>query len=234
MSDDEPKGSPEWIVTFADIVSLLVTFFVLMITFSTFEEEKFQRAAGSLQGSFGAINLEHSRQAFIPKDVRRSVRAQEDGMLTPAEENPLDHDLQQATLKLRRRLGEDINKHLLRGRRHLRIVPNAAFAPGSAALTPELRLALAAVAQAAAHIPNTIRIAARTSGPDDRSPAHPTPWHLSAARAAAAARHLAAARIDPHRVQVAGYADVKPLPGRQRQRNRRLEITLLAPEPRGD
>ena len=232
MSDDEAKGAPEWIVTFADIVSLLVTFFVLMITFSTFEDEKFNRAAGSLRGSFGAIGVENARMAFVPKDLKRSMRPQEDGMLTPAEEAPIDRDLQLASLKLRRRLGEDINKHLLRSHRHLRIVPNAAFPPGSAALTLELELALSAVAQAAAHVPNTIRIAARTSGPDDHSPAHPCPWRLSVARAVAAARHLKDARIDACRIQVAGYADVRPLAGQQRQRDRRLEITLIASEPR--
>ncbi len=47
------QGAPEWIVTFADLMSLLVTFFVLIISFSIQDQEKLQIVAGSMRDAFG-------------------------------------------------------------------------------------------------------------------------------------------------------------------------------------
>lgn len=46
------EGAPEWIVTFADLISLLVGFFVLIISFSIQDKEKLQVVAGSLRDAF--------------------------------------------------------------------------------------------------------------------------------------------------------------------------------------
>ncbi|MFT7617186.1 MAG: chemotaxis protein MotB [Planctomycetota bacterium] len=51
-----PKGAPMWIVTFTDMISLLLTFFILILTFSSMEEEKMQQATGSLSGAFGVLS----------------------------------------------------------------------------------------------------------------------------------------------------------------------------------
>ena len=47
------EGAPEWIVTFADLMSLLVCFFVLIISFSIQDKEKLQIVAGSMRDAFG-------------------------------------------------------------------------------------------------------------------------------------------------------------------------------------
>ena len=54
-ADEAPKGAPMWIVTFTDMISLLLTFFIMLLTFSSMEEEKFKQATGSLQGAFGVL-----------------------------------------------------------------------------------------------------------------------------------------------------------------------------------
>ena len=51
------QGAPMWIVTFSDLMSLLLTFFVLLLSFSTISEEKFNQALMSLQGAFGVLKL---------------------------------------------------------------------------------------------------------------------------------------------------------------------------------
>ena len=48
--EEQPAGAPEWMVTFSDIVTLLVTFFVLMLTFSSMDEEVFNMFADSVAG----------------------------------------------------------------------------------------------------------------------------------------------------------------------------------------
>lgn len=53
---ERPKGAPMWIVTFTDMISLLLTFFIMILTFSSMEEEKMQQATGSLSGAFGVMS----------------------------------------------------------------------------------------------------------------------------------------------------------------------------------
>lgn len=51
--DDAPAGAPMWMVTFADLMSLLVCFFVLIISFSVPDTEKIKVVAGSMNNAFG-------------------------------------------------------------------------------------------------------------------------------------------------------------------------------------
>ena len=63
MSDEEdncpacpPPGSPGWMGTFADLMSLLMCFFVLLLSFSEMDAMKFKRLAGSMAQAFGVQN----------------------------------------------------------------------------------------------------------------------------------------------------------------------------------
>ena len=56
--DDEEPRVPGWVVTYGDMMSLLLTFFVLMISFSTIHEEEFEKAIASLHGAFGMLPRE--------------------------------------------------------------------------------------------------------------------------------------------------------------------------------
>lgn len=54
--DDAPGGSPAWMATFADLMSLLMCFFVLLLSFSEMDVEKFKQIAGSMAFAFGVQN----------------------------------------------------------------------------------------------------------------------------------------------------------------------------------
>lgn len=60
-------GAPEWLVTFADLMSLLVCFFVLIISFSNQDEKKLQIVAGSMREAFG-VQTEIRAAGMIEKD----------------------------------------------------------------------------------------------------------------------------------------------------------------------
>jgi chemotaxis protein MotB len=55
-------GAPKWIVTFGDMMSLLLCFFVLLLSFSTTEVVKFKQAAGSLKEAFGMMKTDPDHQ----------------------------------------------------------------------------------------------------------------------------------------------------------------------------
>jgi len=78
MSDEEPKkkekaGTPAWVMTFADLMSLLMCFFVLLLSFAEIDAIRFKRLAGSLMNAFGVQNVKNL--AEIPKGT--SIIAQE-------------------------------------------------------------------------------------------------------------------------------------------------------------
>jgi len=54
-------GAPTWMVTFGDMMSLLLTFFVLLFTYSTMDAEKYKALAGSLKNAFGSSMVDHFR-----------------------------------------------------------------------------------------------------------------------------------------------------------------------------
>jgi len=54
--DDAPRGTPAWMATFADLMSLLMCFFVLLLSFSEMDVEKFKQIAGSMSMAFGVQN----------------------------------------------------------------------------------------------------------------------------------------------------------------------------------
>ena len=61
-----PRGVPDWMVTFADLMTILVVFFVLLISFSIQDKEKLQVVAGSMREAFG-IKYEERKACMIEK-----------------------------------------------------------------------------------------------------------------------------------------------------------------------
>ncbi len=51
--DEAPAGAPAWVVTFADLMSLLLTFFVLLLSFSSTQTAKFEAIAGAMKNALG-------------------------------------------------------------------------------------------------------------------------------------------------------------------------------------
>ena len=98
--DDAPPGAPEWIVTFADLMSLLLTFFVLLLSFSSTQMAKFEAVAGSLKNALGMRSeLDLSDQAERRELIERleNQRSEQDPATAP--------DLEQELIKLHTELG---------------------------------------------------------------------------------------------------------------------------------
>lgn len=68
---NEEEGAPKWIVTFSDLMSLLLTFFVLLLSFSTISEQDFNQAMMSLQGAFGVLSQYDGMITMQPRPQRR-------------------------------------------------------------------------------------------------------------------------------------------------------------------
>lgn len=103
----QKSGSPEWLVTFADLMSILVCFFVLIISFSIQDKEKLQVVAGSMREAFGIRYVER-KAGMIEQNgspVRDFVKR-----VSPIPRD-LDSDFADERHDLRRQQGPEANTH---------------------------------------------------------------------------------------------------------------------------
>jgi chemotaxis protein MotB len=112
IPENEGPKTPEWIVTFTDLMSLLLCFFVLLLTFSTPKVEKLFELRGSIQGSFGVFSGQpDDRDTWIPPNPSRQGRDMNNPLspalmprFRPLEDNEPNRNLQ----KLKDQSGEEI------------------------------------------------------------------------------------------------------------------------------
>jgi chemotaxis protein MotB len=230
--DDTPEGAPEWMVTYSDMISLLVTFFILLMTFSSPADDNDFPIAGQLLGMGGTIPRAGHTMVEPPVDDLMTGVDVGRGKGSP-HTRPKD--------KLRESLDEMGQKpddqHI---RFNLRTVNDGivlvfdhrhSFLPGSEAVNPELRAALIDLAQVLENYDYRIVVEGFTDGAFKPSPSFPTAEALSLARAGAAADVLTgSSSLSPMLVQVAGLGARRPRSGNataaERTANRRVEIRI--------
>ncbi|MCK5000701.1 MAG: OmpA family protein [Anaerohalosphaera sp.] len=69
IQEDSPDGAPDWMVTFSDCMTLLLTFFVLLLSFSTFDDKAFDQPRESLSAAFSSVSTARVvEEAVIERD----------------------------------------------------------------------------------------------------------------------------------------------------------------------
>ena len=94
VPEEEPEqGAPDWLMTFSDLVSLLVTLFIMMLTFTTQEEEDRVKIMNILKGSFGKMEDPAKRAFEPPRTAHNQTRegvTQHDANVDPEKENKIN------------------------------------------------------------------------------------------------------------------------------------------------
>ncbi|MEF1219139.1 flagellar motor protein MotB [Photobacterium damselae] len=211
-SSKKQSGAPAWMATFADLATLLMCFFVLLLSFSEMDVMKFKQIAGSMKNAFGVQNLLDIND--IPKGT--SVIAQEFRPGRPEEGN----------VEI-----ENFGQQLV-----IRIKEQGAFPEGSAFLQPKFRPLVRQVASLVKDVPGIVRISGHTDDRPVESELYRSNWDISAQRAVSVAQEMAKVTgFDQHRMQVVGLADTAPIASNDtvegRKRNRRVEISIMQGKP---
>ncbi|MBI4560292.1 MAG: flagellar motor protein MotB [Candidatus Hydrogenedentes bacterium] len=220
---EESAGAPAWVVTYGDMMSLLLTFFILLISFSTINEEDFKDAAGSLRGAFGVLPRQLSvvRAGPVPKPGKKQTSEQ----------------MENAARELRRRLQvagkeEDIQVELdEQGGLKIVLPSQVLFDSASAELRPAALPVLNDVATVLGAVPSAFF---EVRGHTDSRPLISTRLYrdnheLSFARAMSVTRHFTdVGRVDLAQFEVIACGPSQPVAtnGTEegRQANRRVEI----------
>ncbi|OSM02481.1 OmpA/MotB family protein [Magnetofaba australis] len=221
------KGAPGWMVTFGDLMSLLLTFFVLLLSFAQLDIVKFEKAKGSLTTAFGVQKLE-----------QRNVSPNSPNLIAPMYKQPI------VLVKLREQVASFMMRENVDMGDAETVEDNTGFSiqfKGEAMFEADgltirqnfqdlLRQIASTLAGDANGGGNLIRVVGHTDNTPPPGGAYPTNWALSMARAAAVTRFLAEQGIDPRRLQARGLGEFHPVADNNssagRQRNNRVEIQL--------
>jgi len=221
--DEVEEGAPQWVVTFGDMMSLLMVFFILIVSFSQMDVVKYRAMVGSLKTAFGAKDA----SMMTGFDGRPAVISL--GPQSSESDAELARQVEEEVLALA--LGGDVDVALSERGVSLRISDNLLFDLGSADLRPYAGPLLRKVAAILRLHPCTILVEGHTDNLPIHTGRFPSNWELSAARAAAVIRHLIEREeMNPGHFMVAGFSETRPVAtnetGEGRGRNRRVEFLL--------
>ncbi len=217
-------GSPEWLTTYSDLVTLLLCFFVLLFSFSVVDAEKFKAIMASFQGGSGVLIGANTLE--VPTSIDQEEVA--------TELERLLEDLEDYAETLN--LGSSIIIKPEERGIVIRFVDSILFDSGSANIKVESLEILKSVAEILnkeEFSNKQIKIEGHTdSDPIVRSPKFPTNWELSSARATNVLRYLVEEeKLDGNRVSSAGYSYYRGIAPNDtvenKAKNRRVDIVIL-------
>lgn len=228
-SDPSRKGEgiPAWMATFADMVTLLLCFFVLLLSFTNTDISNFKKMMGSIQDALGVQYDEAGATAAAYAEInfkeRRSVRENREIVELGAR---IKKFIRAKDLSEMAKVSSDKSGVMLR------LDSGAMFAKGSAVLTKQAAKGLQVVIDTMENNTFNLIIRGHTDGEQTESNLYSSNWELSASRAAACLRYiLNHSDIPATRMKAVGYASAKPLfpssTEENKRKNRRVEFFYM-------
>ena len=250
------RGSPAWIVTFADLATLLLTFFILLLSFAEMDVEKYRAMANSMTAALGGTPRLSPIQSDVPGGRPVSMIATEPALpSTPATpqvpelideraEGEAPTKISGGIIDLASALIQELETEVASGDLSvnydqeqvvIRFAEDAAFRSGEAEIKPEMIPTLERVVEVLSYCTGDVLVAGYTDDRPISSGRYRSNWDLSAARAVSVVHELVLNREVPaERVVAAGRAETNPLVANDtpenRARNRRVEIAIRNPE----
>ena len=224
--EEEEPGIPEWVVTFGDMMSLLLTFFIMLVSMSEIkQEEKFQAMLESMRRQFGH---EATLASILPgQSPPRNSAMQTIASMGRAKRK----DLARGGTKVKAVTGEESRVRTIRPGEDITIGGVVFFEEDSAELTATARERLSEIANQVAGKPQKIEVRGHTSRKPAPGGDH---WDLAYQRCRNVMDLLIESGIDPKRVRLGSAGAHEPLDDSTeeeiRRRNARVEV-LMWDEP---
>ncbi len=235
--DCPDEGGGEWMATFADLSTLLLTFFVLLLSFSNMDVVAFREMLGSVREAFGVQKQIHgSVEAIASSPVELSMNQNDGAGMAPRHDEETTEAEQEMLEQITKyvensEIQDDVEVEMTPRGVVVRVKDGALYKSGSADLDEESKKLLDNIAEMQQEFSDSMQIEGHTDNTPIKSRKYPSNWELSTARAIAALQYLKDEKgVDAEKMGVAGYADSKPLGGNDteegRNRNRRVEFVF--------
>ncbi len=222
-------GAPRWVVTFGDLMSLLLCFFVLLLSFSNMDKQKYKQVAGSMEKAFGVQRK--LKVMDIPKGMKMVARDFDQETIATRIKEDLGKEIDALIEDQLAELKDQISVEAAENEVVIRLMGESTFDSGKAEIRSQLKPLLQKVSKVLRSSQGDIIIAGHTDNIPIRGGPFKTNLRLSAARASAVAEYfIDQCSLDPQRISTMGFGKFRPIESNAtiegRQKNRRVEIIL--------
>ena len=219
------EGAPAWMATFADMMSLLLTFFVLLLSFANMDVQYFQLALGSVKHALGVKSKRPGyMQALTTKPIEWDHEGEESDDSFTEDKSIVKIESLIRQQNLRESVKLEVNDESI----VLKVY--GLFAPGSAELDPRKFDELSLMVEVCNTVDQPIRVEAHTDNRPIRTRRFASNWELSAVRAGAVTRYLIESGVEDKRLSAAGLAYLRPVTtndtAKGRAENRRVAVVI--------
>lgn len=236
-SPEAGGGSPGWMTTFSDLMTLLLTFFILLFSMSSVSDSKFNQASASMTLAFtGQDGLLPKEKTVVPDN--NGEKGDIEGVETTGEEIPpelvemyekmeqLLHEQEMDTT-----IGIEVDSEGI----YLDIKDSILFSSGSAEVRGSGKDTLNNLAELINQVDNEVIIEGYTDDVPMSNEQYESNWELSTSRAVSVLRYLSEEKaVDPARLSARGYGEHHPIvpndSAENRAENRRVNIVILYEE----
>ncbi len=216
-------GAPAWMTTYSDMVTLLLTFFVLLISYSTIDRVKFEAAIKSLQDALGVMPSNQSVLMSAPNII-------------PPEQWQRRQEVYEEMMKLQE-LAEELNLQdqiqieVTDVGMLIRMGDQVLFDLGKADIKLEARPILDIIARTIRYEAGEVLVSGHTDNLPIRTAQFPSNWELSTARALNVVKYfIEFSNVPPNILAATGYSEYRPVAPNDspenRQKNRRVEFLV--------
>jgi chemotaxis protein MotB len=249
----EHENHERWLVSYADFITLLFAFFVVMFATSQTDKGKAQQVSDSVKRALEGEKMSQVVAAILGGTVSdtgkgnammRGPGGASQSVEEKSEKNEKNEKKDEKLAELQpslKVLSEELKKEIAEGKIQISMQPRglvvsftqaALFAPGEDVISTEAYDGLKKVASAIAKLPNPVRLEGHTDSTPINTARFRSNWELSSARSIAILELLTNKfNVPRNRVSIAGYADTAPIASNDteegRARNRRADIVIL-------
>ena len=246
QADEHIENQERWLVSYADFITLLFAFFVVMYAVSSVNEGKYHVLSSSLVSAFKSSNSTNAAPVqsteFVPINIEPSNQTDSIKLLDnrgaqTAKKQEKMKSMAKDILHALDPLVRNGQVKITQSSRGITVEINASvlFSPGQAKLAENSSLTLQAVANVIKGHEHEVHVEGHT----DNLPIHngnfPSNWELSTARASSVIRLFIENGVEAHRLTAIGYGENRPIESNEipegRKRNRRVSIMILSTNP---
>lgn len=232
--DEGHDNAERWLLTYADLITLLLALFIILYAMNKVDPKKFDEVARSLSMAFHQVSSTSIVDLDTKKSARNPATAAEIKTMKAIKE---DDQLRKIKIKIDDKIASNPN---LKGKAYTNLTDNGLmvivaddilFTSGTATLTNDASDLISLVTPLILNIPNSIKVSGHTDNVPIHTLAYPSNWELSSARSNSVLRFmLQHFSITPTRLSAAGYGEFQPVAdnatAKGKAQNRRVEILI--------
>ena len=238
----ESENTDRWMVSYADFVTLLFAFFVVMYAMSSVNEGKYRVLTDTMTEAFqvppkSPEPIQLGKESKTINTSKPSLERIQPLKILRKPQRTYEREMKQIAETVRESVQPLIDKGLIKVKQNklwveIEMNSKILFSSADSELEEEAFPALKALASVLNKLPNSIDVEGHTDNVPINNELFPSNWELSAARAASVVHLFTSYGVNPKRLSSIGYAEFRPVASNAtaegRVRNRRVKIVILA------